>query len=276
MSLSKAILDTWPTSYWPLDDGAGSETVRNVKNLHSGTVPASGVTLSTVPFGKSLMPLFDGTKESLIKIPDDDCYSHIFRNSLTVACWICPHALTFRNTDGTAEQYVHFIDKGKTFCTESEWAMRLFCEGKTKSSRLCFYLFNNEIPHTPNLGAGAYMEYGGSTNDNTKVEIGKWLFVVGQGEPWVSGTDKTTGAKFFKQGNEGVPTVGDKYNAAGWNIVPWNGDGGIAIGGSIKKTAFFGSIAHVAVWNRLLRNIEITDIWTAGLDELLTVPTIAI
>src|SRR5690349_18211927 len=123
MSISKVLMDSCPTSYWPLDDSAGSATVRDEKGRHAGVVMPHGVTLSAVPFGASLMPLFDGSQDSVIRIPDDDRYSHTFTNSLTVSCWICPHTLIFPNSDGSTDKYVHFIDKGIDYSHGSEWAM---------------------------------------------------------------------------------------------------------------------------------------------------------
>ena len=114
------------------------------------------------------------------------------------------------------------------------------------------------------------MEYGHSWNDQTPVEVGRWLFLVGQGQAWLDGCDMSTGAVFYKQAIEAARTGGDKYNNPDgqWHVQPHNGPGEIAIGGSIGKTAFRGSIAHVALWNRLLNAEEIDRIWNAGLAKL--------
>jgi hypothetical protein len=37
------------------------------------------------------------------------------------------------------------------------------------------------------------MEYGVSSNDETPLELGKWVFVIGKAEPWISRTDRTAG-----------------------------------------------------------------------------------
>src|SRR5690348_14827327 len=111
MGLKNAILDLEPTSYWPLDDAPTASAVRDEKSRHDGALPASGVTLGSVPFGTSFAPLFDGEVGSLILVPDDDRYSHTFANALTVACWICPQSLNFAHTDGSVDHYVHFLNK---------------------------------------------------------------------------------------------------------------------------------------------------------------------
>ena len=117
----------------------------------------------------------------------------------------------------------------------------------------------------PGQGNGAYMEYGVSANDATPLELGRWLFLVGQAEPWISDSDPTTGCIFWKQGVMAARTSADKY--ATYHVHPQDGSGAISIGG-ISSFGFKGSIAHVGIWNRLLSSAEITSIWTAGQSEL--------
>lgn len=71
MTLRSTILQTEPTSYWPLDD--------------------------EVPFGAARMPHFDGRLGQGITIPNDERYSHAYANALSVACWIAPSVLNERN-----------------------------------------------------------------------------------------------------------------------------------------------------------------------------------
>lgn len=254
-------------SYWPLDDAPSSTTVRDEMGLHAGTVADSGVHLSVVPFGSILAPFFDGNRGSLITIPDDERYSQTHANAITLACWICPLALNFRHTDGSTDQYVHIIQKAVTYTSDAEWAIRLYNAQSSRPSRMSFYLFNAGSP--VGKGAGAYMEYGRSANDQTLVRVGKWLFLVGQGEEWTDDTSQSTGAILYKQGIQAIRSTGDKYNnPPDWKVRPHNSTGRIAIGGSINKTAFRGAVAHVALWNRLLSHNEIVAIWSEGIAEL--------
>jgi hypothetical protein len=271
MSTSDAILSCTPVSYWPLDDPSSATTVRDEMGLHSGTVASPGVQPAVVPFGPILTPFFDGAIGSLITIPDDDRYSHTQGNALTVSCWICPLALNFPNTDGSSDKYVHLIEKAVRFNQDAEWAMRLYNADSGRPSRLSYYLFNAGSP--VGKGAGAYMQYGLSANDQTPVTVGRWLFLVGQGEGWVDDTNESTGAIFYKQEIQAIRSPGDKYNnPPQWKVRPYNGTGPIAIGGSIDKTAFRGAVAHVALWNRLLTAAEIERIWSEGLAELRLTP----
>lgn len=263
MSIKDAILDTLPTSYWPLDDLAGSPC-HDEMGLHNASAPAQGVTLAVIPFGTSQAPFFDGGLGSFLTIDDDPQYSQPYANALTVATWICPLSLDNANTAGTEDQCVHFVEKAVGPSTDVEWALRLYNQTNlARHSRLSFYTFNLGSP--AGQGNGSYMEYGVSSNDETPIALGKWIFVVGEAEPWISPTDQTTGCILWKQGVEAKRSPGDKYGA--FNVHPQHGAGPITVGG-MQTTGFKGTIAHFAIWNRLLLAAEIASIWTAGSNDL--------
>jgi hypothetical protein len=271
MSLRDAILSCAPVSYWPLDDAASATTVHDEMGRHAGAVPGSGVNLALVPFGPILAPVFDGAQGSLITIPDDERYSQTYAKALTMASWICPLALNFAYTDGSTDQYVHVVEKAVGYDQDAEWALRLYNADSGRPSRLSFYLFNAGSP--VGKGAGSYMQCGLSANDQTPVELRRWLFLVGQAEPWIDDTSQLTGAILYKQAIQAIRSPGDKYNnPPSWNVHPHHSSGPIAIGGSIDKTAFRGAVAHVALWDRLLTVTEIEGIWSAGQAELRVTP----
>jgi hypothetical protein len=60
MPLKSTILALNPTSYWPLDDAAGSSACLDAMGLTNADLPSAGVTLATIPFGANSAPLFDG------------------------------------------------------------------------------------------------------------------------------------------------------------------------------------------------------------------------
>jgi hypothetical protein len=171
MTLKSAILETKPTSYWPLDDAVGSNLLHDECGLHDG-LPC-GVDLAEVSFGTTRMPHFDGQLGSKICISNDERYSQEYANAITVACWVSPSALNFYHTDGSEDQYVHIIEKARDYTTDVEWAFRLYNATNLKRpSRLSFYLFNLGRP--AGKGAGAYMQYGKSQNDNVPVKARQW------------------------------------------------------------------------------------------------------
>jgi hypothetical protein len=118
MSLKSTILDTDPTSYWPLDDAVDSDRIHDECGRHYGE--PFGADLGEVPFGAARMPHFDGRLGKVITIPDDEQYSQDYSNALTVACWVAPSALDFRYTDGSTDQFVHFIEKARDYSHDVE------------------------------------------------------------------------------------------------------------------------------------------------------------
>lgn len=263
MSIKDTVLSTRPTSYWPLDDLDGSFCHDEI-GLHDALLPAQGLTLAAIPFGAARAPFFDGALGSYLSIKDDPQYSQSHANALTVAAWICPLTLDNAHTTGTQDQYVHYVEKAVSPTTDAEWALRLYNQtNPERHSRLSFYTFNLGSPAQE--GNGSYMEYDVSRNDEVAVELGKWLFVVGEAEPWISSTDQTTGCILWKQDVQAQRIPADKYAAYG--VHPQHGSGSITIGG-MQTTSFKGAIAHCAIWNRLLSAAEIASMWTAGADDL--------
>jgi hypothetical protein len=269
MSLKNAILTTVPTSYWPLDDVAGPSCHDEMGN-HDALVSDAGITLAVIPFGQVSAPYFDGEIGSYLTVPDDPRYSQPSASALSVAAWICPLTLDNSNVGGpvNGDHYVHVLEKSVDTSTDVEWLMRLYNDqNPTRHSRLSFYTFNLGSPARE--GNGAYMEYNVSNNDLTPVELGRWLFVVGQAEPWVSSGDLTTGCIFWKQNVQAKRISADKYGT--YHVHPQDGSGPLRIGGT-SRIAYKGSIAHVAIWNRLLSSDEISSIWSEGLTELQDTP----
>jgi hypothetical protein len=267
MSVKDAILTTQPTSYWPLDDLNGP-SCRDEVGLHNASLPAHGVTLAVIPFGTAQAPYFDGALGSVLTIDDDRRYSQPYTNALTVAAWLCPLALDNTHTAGSKDQFVHYIEKAVGAETDVEWALRLYNQtNPTRHSRLSFYTFNLGSP--TGEGNGSYMEYGVSLNDETSIDLGKWVFVVGQAEAWISPTDQTTGCVLWKQSVQAQRIPADKYFE--YQVHPQHGSGRITVGG-MQTTGFKGAIAHVAIWNRLLSAAEIASIWTAGASDLSNTP----
>jgi hypothetical protein len=267
MSIKDAILNTAPTSYWPLDDVAGL-SCHDEMGLHDAVLPTQGVMLAVIPFGASQAPYFNGALGSFLTIGDDPEYSQPYANGLTVAAWICPLALDNANTTGREDHYVHFVEKAIGASTDVEWVLRLYNQtNPTRHSRLSFYTFNLGSP--AGEGNGSYMEYGVSSNDETPIELGKWVFVVGEAEPWIAPNDPTTGCVLWKQAVQAVRVAADKYDA--YRVHPQHGSGPITVGG-MQTTGFKGAIAHLALWNRLVSPAEIASIWTAGATDLRDTP----
>jgi hypothetical protein len=165
---------------------------------------------------------------------------------------------------GAQDKYVHYVEKAVAESVDAEWALRFYNQiNQTRHSRLSFYTFNLGSP--TGEGNGSYMEYGVSKNDGTPIELGQWIFVVGEAEAWISSTDLSTGCALWKQGVEAKRETPDKYGDFG--VHPQQGSASITVGGS-QETGLQGAIAHLAIWNRLLSGDEIASIWSAGASDL--------
>jgi hypothetical protein len=270
MGIKEAILATTPTSYWPLDDASGT-ACHDERGLHEASL-GGGVKLAVVPFGQASAPYFDGEIGSYLTIVDDERYSQPHANALSVAAWICPLTLNNTHTAGGSgnDQYVHFMEKSIDTTKDVEWAMRFYNKSNpSRHSRLSFYTFNTRL-HAGE-GNGSYMEYGKSANDVTPIELGKWIFVVGQAEQWneLPGGSYQGGDIFWKQDVQAARSPGDQYET--YKVHPTHGAGPLRIGG-VASIAYKGSVAHVAIWNRLISAADIKSIWNAGLGDLQATP----
>jgi hypothetical protein len=138
---------------------------------------------------------------------------------------------------GRTRQYVHYVEKAVGESVDAEWALRFYNQlNKTRHSRLSFYTFNLGSP--TGEGNGSYMEYGVSKNDETPIELGQWVFVVGEAEPWISPSDLSTGCALWKQGVAAKRELADKYGDFG--VQPYQGSGSITVGGGRRKPASKG------------------------------------
>ena len=66
MTTNTAILDTGPTSYWPLTDNSGGATCHDEMALHDAVLDGGGVNLAVIPFGDASAPFFDGESGSVL------------------------------------------------------------------------------------------------------------------------------------------------------------------------------------------------------------------
>ena len=87
------------------------------------------------------------------------------------------------------------------------------------------------------------MEYGVSSNDETPIQLGKWVFVLGEAELWMSPTDRTTGCVLWKQAVQAERVAADKYadKYGEYHVQPQHGSGPITVGG-MRTVGFKGAI----------------------------------
>jgi len=220
---------------------------------------------------------------------------------LTVAAWFRPDALHFDLTDGSTDQYVHWLGKGcgvnlngdplscvgrgevdtRTGTQRQEWTFRIYSQTLPlpcppelcpRQNRISFYVFNWSAPEgmmCQNEGIGSYFQQ--------PVDPGQWIHVVGviddREDLTQSPRAKTTA--IYKDGNF---IRCDQYQATGAPgcqrlpdqgpgqcprpIFPAHGTAPVRIGRRDRDGYFNGAIAEVRIWNRPLDQDEVARVYS--------------
>lgn len=187
---------------------------------------------------------FDGFQGS-IEIPDSPDFSLTTTGALTVSAWIRPETLNFPSTEGQgtdlAKAYVHWLGKGEA--GQQEWVFRMYNKHNSvhRPNRISFYVFNPDGA----LGVGSYYQ-----DPNNPVQAGVWLHMVGAADA----------VKTYLFVN-GVLVDSDVYQGT---IQPQRGTAPVRIGTRDFHSYFQGEIREVRLWNRVLTEAEVADLFGSG------------
>lgn len=178
---------------------------------------------------------FDGVG-TYIEVPSSPDFSMATTGALTVSARLRPETLLFANTEGSG--YVHWLGKGEK--GRHEWTFRMYSEDNTegRGNRISFYVFNA----SGGLGIGSHFQ--------DTLDPGQWIHVVG--------TADTRRTSIYR---DGVKRDSDVY--AG-KITPQAGGAPLRIGTRDLNSFFQGEISEVRLWNRVLTDGEIADLFDAG------------
>jgi hypothetical protein len=184
---------------------------------------------------------FDGI-DDYIEIPSSSDFSVATGGALTVSLWIRPAVLIFPSTEGGDEKYVHFAGKGER--GQQEWVFRIYSQdnGVGRANRISFYVFNLKGGE----GVGSHFQDPGNP-----VQAGVWLHVVGAAD-----NEKTY---IFING---TLIDSDVYVE---QIIPQNGNAPLRIGTRDFSSYFQGQIRELRIWNRLLSESEVNELYNTGL-----------
>jgi hypothetical protein len=200
---------------------------------------------SSQPVPPQVFLQFDGSTTSYVEVPDSTDLSVDTTHALTISAWMRPDALTFTNTQGASpQQFVHWLGKGHR--TEQEWTFRMYSIGDAsdpRQSRISFYVFNLNDP-PPTRGCGSYFQ------DPTIA--GQWIHVVGVVDDVVQTTS------IYKNGEL------RHTNSYAGIITPQHGTAPMRFGTRDFASFFQGALAEVRVWNRVLSDSEIGDLYALG------------
>jgi Concanavalin A-like lectin/glucanases superfamily len=180
---------------------------------------------------------FDGA-QTYVEIPNDPAFSVTTTDQLTVSAWIRPETLTFPQTEGSG--YVHWLGKGEK--GQQEWTFRIYSQGNTENrgNRISFYVFNPE----GGLGVGSYFQ--------DTLQVGEWIQVTGVVD------NQSQQTAIYK---DGIKRDQDVYTG---KITPEAGKAPLRIGTRDLNSFFQGKIREVRVWNRLLTDSEVADLYNTN------------
>ncbi len=149
------------------------------------------------------------------------------------SAWLRPATLQFPNTEGSG--YVHWLGKGEP--NRHEWTFRMYSAGNTENrdNRISFYVFNR----TGGLGVGSHFQ--------DVIEAGTWIHVVGVAD----------GNRTYMY-RDGDLRDSDSYQG---KIVPHHGTAPLRMGTRDFASYFQGEISQVRVWNRVLLDTEVADLF---------------
>jgi len=186
---------------------------------------------------------FDGSNTNYVEVADSTDFSVDTTGALTISAWMRPDALTFTNTEGSLpdEQYVHWLGKGDR--NRQEWVFRMYSLGDPpgpRQNRISFYVFNNG----PGRGCGSYFQ--------DPVQAQQWIHVVGV----VDDSAQTT--KIYKN------SVLRNTNSYAGIITPQHASAPVRMATRDFASFLQGALAQVRVWNRVLNQQEISDLYTLG------------
>jgi hypothetical protein len=185
--------------------------------------------------------VFDGIS-SRVDVPASADFS-VGPDGMTVAVWMRPDAVTFAKTEGSLadEQYVHWLGKGRPF--RQEWTFRMYSltQPGPRANRVSFYVFNP----IGGRGCGSYFQ--------DPIVVGQWMLVTGVVDP------DTREIAIYKNG---VPRHRDSYASLSTGPVP--GEAPLGIGSKNLSSYFRGAIGPVWIWDRVLSEEEIHDLFASG------------
>lgn len=209
-------------------------------------VVAGTLAAPTDPVPPQAFLQFDGSNTNYVEVPDTADFSVDTTGGLTISAWLRPDALTFEHTEGSLpdQQFVHWLGKGSS--GRQEWVFRMYSLGDPagpRENRISFYVFDGNTP-PPIRGCGSYFQ--------DPVQIGQWIHVVGVAD------NSAMTTTIYK---DGVPRNTNSYDGI---VTPQHGTAPLRMGTRDFASFFRGALAEVRVWNRVLGDQEIADLYFLG------------
>lgn len=177
------------------------------------------------------------SSKNSINVDDSDSLSpSTFGQNFTISFWVKFDKTVFVG-EGSKKDYINFLGKGNSDDGQ-EFVFRYFNSSNSegKDNRISFYAFNQEGL----LGAGSYVQ--------EKIIDKEWIYLTGV----INGTH----IKIYKNG-----VLVNSNPLSEYNISMKNTKSDFYIGKTIGKDYFKGSIDELRIYNRILDDCEVKDLY---------------
>ena len=253
LGYDQAILCENPVAYLAMNKITGSEPDLTGNN-HTGTYQGGNATSTTAPNGDTAAD-FNGASQYLT-IPSSAAFSIPTTGNLTWEAWIKPDVLQFPNdSDG----YVDWMGKCADYSPTCEWEARMYSTTNSESrcNRISAYVFNSSA------GLGSAADWQPTCG---LIQAGKWYHVVGEYTTKSAPSDCANTSSY--PGSIEIWVNGVQWNHAShgdtgcmsqYNVVPKANTSPVNIGTMAGDAWFPGSVAKVAIYDRLLTATQITN-----------------
>jgi hypothetical protein len=210
----------------------GNANDQSENKLHASIIKAQ---LTNDRFGEMNKAYAFNGIDQYIQIPDQASLSISTTGQLSISVWLKPDSLNFVKSENN---YVHWMGKGMT--NQQEWTFRMYNLDSQRPNRMSCYAFNL----SGGLGAGSYVE--------EPIAASEWIHLVAI---YDYGSNQIT---LYKNGR-----LVDTDSFSGYNIHPKHGLAPLRIGTRDFNSFFRGAIDDIQVYNRILSNAEVQQLFNA-------------
>jgi len=226
-----------PVLYLGMRPGSATEEPDLSHHLPAGTYSPEGVNRASarLPNGQAAT-VFDGS--SWLRLQSSPILSISHAGALTIEAWVNPATLRFARAESSG--YVQWLGKGAS--SAYEYVLRMYSLGNSegRDNRISGYAFNL----SGGKGSGAYFQ--------DHVHVGAWIMIAVEFDTTPSAGFPSGWVAIFKDGALRQMVGLDQFG-----VVPRPGSAPFTVGTVTGRSFFQGSIAKVAVFDRVLPTSDI-------------------
>lgn len=215
--------------YYPFNNNTNDESNLLAHGINYGA------SLTNDRFGQANSAYQFNGIDQYIEVPDNDQFSISNTGRLSVSVWMRSDVLDFPQDENN---YIHWMGKGVS--NQQEWHLRMYnLDDIERPNRTSCYVFNL----AGGLGSGSYVQ--------ESVAVGEWIHIVA-----VYDFPNNT-IKLYKNG-----ILKDTDFFTDYNVIPENGTAPLRFGTRDFNSYYQGAIDDVRFYNRVLTDLEITELYS--------------